>query len=139
MYISHETQEQTEDRLRTVIKQATLKVFPGPYCFKEMALDQYSFDPEALAIVRDDEVWSSLVPATTDKTENFKIFRFHFTPGLDNSGFVGWLASKIKRELGSGVFVVCGQNSSKGGIFDYSGCPFEMAERVLALINNLRS
>ena len=32
-----------------------------------------------------------------------------------------WLASRLERELGSGV-VVCGQNR-RGGGYDYRGCP----------------
>lgn len=41
-------------------------------------------------------------------------------------GFVGWLASHLKQRLGTGVFVVCGQNSTRGGIFDYWGSPYEL-------------
>ncbi len=66
------------------------------------------------------------------------MFCFHFKCGLDNSGFVGWLASKIKLDLGTGVFVVCGQNNRKGGIFDYLGCPVDMGEKVTKLIEKLR-
>ena len=44
---------------------------------------------------------------------------FHFPAGVDNSGFVGWLASHLKVVLGTGVLVVCGFNSQRGGVFDY--------------------
>lgn len=58
----------------------------------------------------------------------------------DNSGFVGWLASHLKQKLGTGVFVTCGQNSNRGGIFDYWGCPAELGpsaiEEVKKLISN---
>ena len=72
------------------------------------------------------------------ETENFRVFSFHFQDGLDNSGFVGWLASRIKKELGTGVFVVCGQNTNKGGIFDYWGCPISVADKVIELVEQLR-
>jgi hypothetical protein len=48
--------------------------------------------PEALAFVRDEDAWSVLAPAETGAREPIGVFVFHFPPGLDNSGFVGWLA-----------------------------------------------
>lgn len=138
MYISTETQEQTENRLIKVIQTANLKIYDREYYFKEVPIDKFQFEEQALAIVRDEEVWSFLIPSSNAESENFKLFSFHFKDGLDNSGFVGWLASKIKRELGTGVFVVCGQNTGKGGIFDYWGCPIEIADEVLALVQQLR-
>jgi hypothetical protein len=139
MYISTESPEQIETRLKKVIQTTDFKVFDKHYFFKEIPVDSFEFVPDALAIVRDEEVWSFLIPKESDETENFKLFSFHFQDGLDNSGFVGWLASKIKKELGTGVFVVCGQNSRKGGIFDYWGCPIAVEKEVLELINELRA
>ena len=138
MYISTETQEETETRLRKVIQAADLKTYSGEYYFKEVPIDKFQFEEQALAIVRDEEVWSFLTPADNDESENFKLFSFHFKDGLDNSGFVGWLATEIKRELGTGVFVVCGQNTGRGGIFDYWGCPIAIADEVIELVQQLR-
>ncbi len=138
MYISNETTEQTEIRLRKVIKSTALKIYDCTYYFKEVPLDKFNFEREALAIVRDEEVWSFLIPSASSITENFKVFSFHFEKNQDNSGFVGWLATKIKKELGAGVFVVCGQNSNRGGIFDYWGCPESVAEEVVNLIKELK-
>jgi len=56
---------------------------------------------------------------------------------LDNSGFVGWLATHMKRSLGTGVFVVCGQNSARGGIFDYWGCPYAIRDSFFREIEGL--
>ena len=138
MHISRETIEQTEKRLKNVIQTADLKIYDHAYYFKEIPVDRFQFEEEALAIVRDDEVWSFLIPSVSDRTENFKLIGFHFEGGLDNSGFVGWLASQIKRELGTGVFVVCGQNTNQGGIFDYLGCPIQIADEVVEFIKQLR-
>ena len=138
MYISTETIEQTETRLKKVIQAATLKIFDEEYYFQEVPLDKFQFEEQALAMVRDEEVWSFLVPSKSSATENFTIFSFHFEDGLDNSGFVGWLASTIKRELGTGVFVVCGQNTKQGGIFDYWGCPTSISNEVITLVKELR-
>ncbi len=94
---------------------------------------------DALAIVRDDECWSQLAPARGGDGEQFTIFSFHFSDGMDNSGFVGWLASHLKQTFGTGVFVICGQNSKKGGIYDYWGCPIELAGDVRAELEALRT
>ncbi|WP_299525763.1 DUF6196 family protein [Winogradskyella sp.] len=139
MYINKESKEQTEERLIRVLKSSDFKVYPEPYYFRELPLNNFVMDPNALAIVRDDEVWSLLVPIEKQGTENFKIFRFHFKPKLDNSGFIGWLATKIKEKFGSGIFVTCGQNSNSGGIFDYNGCPIEIADEIISYIHELRT
>lgn len=139
MYISHETPEQTTQRLLRVIAQAELKIHAEVYVFEEFPLGdlQQNLKPEALALVRDDQVWSQLIRAEDSAGEQFKIFSFHFADNLDNSGFVGWLATHLKQKTGTGVFVVCGQNSKRGGIFDYWGCPLEVAEIVVSEIQNL--
>ena len=139
MYISHETAEQTTQRLLRVIAQAELKIHEDVYVFEEFPLNelQQHLKPEALALVRDDQVWSQLVRAQNSAGEQFKIFSFHFAVNLDNSGFVGWLATHLKQKFGTGLFVVCGQNSKRGGIFDYWGCPLEVAENVVGEIHNL--
>ena len=138
MYISKETSLQTEERLKKVIRSAKFELFEKDYYFKETPVEKFQIEKEALAMVRDNQAWSYLIPSRNNETENFRIFSFHFSDGLDNSGFVGWLASKIKKELGTGVFVVCGQNSKNGGIFDYWGVPPQIAEEVINLINSLR-
>lgn len=137
--ISNETADETDARLRLVIRKSQLKRYDGLFAFSEFPLDQFpaAAHPKALALVRDDEVWSQLVPYAGDESESFALFRFHFPPGIDNSGFVGWLATHLKQRFGTGVFVVCGQNSSRGGIFDYWGCPSELADEVLNEVSSL--
>lgn len=139
MYVSRETPEETDRRLRGVLAQAEIRAYDRPYAFAESPRrERFALHPEALAVVGDDEVWSQLVPAGDRATEPFAVFRVHFPEGVDNSGFVGWLASRLKRDLGTGVFVVCGQNSGRGGIFDYWGCPLDQAEAVLSAVRALR-
>jgi len=138
--ISVETTEQTGLRLRRVISEAEFVVQHGSWYFEE-SKEPPTLTREVLAVVRDEDVWSSLVPASSDKTgtERFGLFSFHFPTAADNSGFVGWLASHLKSELGTGVFVVCGSNSSRGGIFDYWGCPEELFDDAVAVVEKLRS
>lgn len=140
MYVSQETPEQTSIRLRQVIREAELVVYERPYSFVEVNVADFPQHllSQALAFVRDEDVWSALVPSEEPEHEKFTLFSFHFTPGFDNSGFVGWLASHFKQKLGTGVMVVCGQNSSRGGIFDYWGAPEAVANAVIAELQILR-
>jgi hypothetical protein len=137
--ISQETTEEINTRLRSVIKEASLKVYEETYCFQEFPLVSFPSmaSSEALALVRDDRVWSQLIMYTGGPEEKFGLFRFHFPAGADTSGFVGWLATHLKLKFGTGVFVVCGQNSQRGGIFDYWGFPIELATQVIAEVRSL--
>lgn len=138
MYISRETRTQVHERLREVIARAELTVLEGTYTFDEFPMpDSGRLSSDALAYVRDDHSWSRLVPSADPARELFKVFRFHFAPGLDNSGFLGWLASDLKEKTGTGIFVVCGQNLDRGGIFDYWGCPAALGDEVLAVVHDL--
>ena len=137
--ISHETAEQIELRLRRVIAQARLQVFSGTWAFQEFPLDRFAqlARSDALALVRDDAVWSQLVPCADEEKDLFGVFRFHFPADVDNSGFVGWLATHLKRRYGTGVFVICGQNAADGGICDYWGVPAVLAEAVFQEVRDL--
>ena len=139
MYISQETPRETQDRLLRVLSEAHFRTFDAAYAFVECPLEGLTSlpAPEVLALVRDEDVWSQLKPSDDVLVERFGIFSFHFEPEADNSGFVGWLASHLKTTLGTGVFVVCGQNSARGGIFDYWGCPLELRQAVLEEIERL--
>lgn len=140
--VSMETSQQTEERLRGVIALADFVVQDGVWCFEESPADQPAvLTSETLAVVRDNETWCRLVPANREhqEAEHFGIFSFHFTAGLDNSGFVGWLATHLKTELGTGVLVICGSNRTRGGIYDYWGCPIDLLDEATAIIRDLRT
>jgi hypothetical protein len=144
MYISRESDAETDARLLTVIASTDFVTYEDPFGFVELPARAAPLvvRPDALAIVRDDDVWSQLVPLTIENslgTEPCALFRFHFPAGIDNSGFVGWLATRLKRELGTGVFVICGHNSRRGGIFDYWGCPLALREQMRRAIEILRA
>ncbi|GIE83458.1 hypothetical protein Aph02nite_94080 [Actinoplanes philippinensis] len=138
--ISQESPEQTWQRLRGVIAAARLRTFDGEWSFFEAPLtDPPALTADLLAVVRDDDRWSWLAPAGPSAGERFALFSFHFPPEMDNSGFVGWLATELKRRLGTGVFVVCGQNSDRGGIYDYWGCPAELRAEAAEVLRELRA
>jgi len=140
MYISQETAEETHSRLCKVIANSEFTIYEGTFIFEEFPLSEFGIkaNPESLALVRDSETWSQLVSSADISKELFTIFSFHFKENEDNSGFVGWLASYLKQKLGTGVFVTCGHNSSKGGIFDYWGCPAELGSKVVSEVKLLR-
>jgi Family of unknown function (DUF6196) len=137
--ISQETSTETEARLRRVIQLARLTLWDTPHAFVEFprAAFRERADPDALAFVRDETVWSMLVPAPPGAPEPFAIWCFHFPAGVDNSGFVGWLAIHLKTRFGTGVFVTCGQNTGDGGIFDYWGCPWALRAAVFDALKRL--
>jgi hypothetical protein len=137
--VSIETRAQTDARLCAVMRQARVRIYERPYCFREFAAADFpaAVDAKALALVRDADRWSQLVPYDGSDEEAFGIFSFHFPPNLDNSGFVGWLATHLKEAFGSGVLVVCGMNRDDGGVFDYWGCPTSIAPSVFDEIRKM--
>ncbi len=122
-----------------VVAKSRLDVLPGAYAFVECSADaaRGSFRKDALAFVRDGEVWSQLVPAEDAEAERFRVLSFHFPANIDNSGFVGWFATLLKNRFGTGVFVVCGYNAGDGGIFDYWGVPFAVGDDVVEAVRTL--
>ncbi|MPV85989.1 DUF6196 family protein [Ostreibacterium oceani] len=137
--ISHETTEQTENRLRKVISETDFKVYAGAYAFEEFPLAKFNdkVNQNALCLIRDEEVWSQLIPSDDQSKELFQIFSFHFDECKDNSGFIGWLANHLKARLGTGLFVTCGQNTNRDGIFDYWGCPLALGDKAVAEVQKL--
>ena len=136
--VSHETPQETSTRLRGVLAEATFKVLSGHWAYHEYPagpVPQLSAD--ALALVRDEESWSVLEPAQGGEAEVFGAFAFHFPAASDNSGFVGWLASELKDHLGTGVAVLCGFNSARGGIHDYWLVPSQLLREAEAHVRAL--
>lgn len=141
MQISLETGAEVHARLLWVLAQAEFQVLEGSYAFTEHPALQFPEDRarRALALVRDDDVWSVLEPASDLAIEPLRVFVFHFVPELDNSGFVGWLASHLKAALGTGVLVVCGFNSGRGGVFDYWCVPERIGAAAVSELRRLRA
>ncbi|WP_115944405.1 MULTISPECIES: DUF6196 family protein [Amycolatopsis] len=132
--ISRETGAQTEARLRRVFRTSAIDWLPGAWSFVEGADAVRRAD--AIALVRDEGRPSALCPAA-GAGERFAVFRVVLPKGADDSGFVGWLSSRVKASTGSGLFVICGQNSERGGIFDYYGVPEAAAGPVRDLLDRL--
>jgi hypothetical protein len=143
MNVSRESPVETEQRLFRLARSATLEVQDGDWWFEEFSAAELSarLRPDAVALVRDGDRWSQLVPERGGDraVEPMRLWSFHFPPDWDNSGFVGWLATRLKARTGSGVIVVCGRNDASGGIFDYWGCPVAAAPAVMGEILALRS
>jgi hypothetical protein len=134
--ISHESRQETDARLRGVIAAADFAVLDGRWAFSESPLDRPpALSADLVAVVRDEAKWSWLSRADDGE---LALFSFHFPADRDNSGFVGWLATSLKDELGTGVVVVCGSNSERGGVYDYWGVPVEVAAAARQVIEGLR-
>ena len=135
MYISAETPEETDHRLRRIAALMEVELLDGVWWYQELTPDEYPrrVRPDAIALIRGPNGWSQLVPVTggDNAPERFRLWCCHFPAATDNSGFIGWLASRIKHRTGSGVFVVCGSSAADGGIYDYWGCPEAIAGPVL--------
>jgi len=99
MYISEESAHQARARLGNVLSEAEFVVYEHPYSFVET--DASHFPEEllgvALAFVRDEDVWSALVPTSSPQQEQFIIFGFHFKSDLDNSGLTSQSLSGYRR------------------------------------------
>ncbi|MFE9916987.1 DUF6196 family protein [Micromonospora sp. NPDC005553] len=138
--VSQESSDETAQRLRRVIAAAELVMFDGEWSFFEAPLTQPpALTADLLAVVRDEDRWSWLAPGAGTDGERFAVFSVHFPPDVDNSGFVGWLATEFKRRLGTGVFVICGHNSERGGIYDYWGCPAQVRAEAVQVLAELRA
>jgi hypothetical protein len=133
--ISRERAVQSERRLRRVLPVAEVVHLDGIWSFRRF---EGEAPAGALATVKDPDGWSALVSGSAVAGGRFALTRATFSPVVENSGFVGWLATTVKRRLGSGVFVICGDNPARGGIFDYWGYPIEIAGAVRELIDGLR-
>jgi len=140
IHVRSETVAETDTRLRQVLAAASVEALPTPYAYREIDGPITAGQTgEVLAIVWDGEQVSALMQADhTDRAEILGVSKISFPRRIDNSGFVGWLATQLKSTLGTGVFVVCGYNSERGGIFDYWGFPWHLRGEVAATINGLK-
>jgi hypothetical protein len=135
LHVSHETRQGTALRLRNVLHRADLTHIGGDWAL----LPYGQVAPAgAIATILGEDGWSALMPAGVDALERFGLTLIRFPTGMDNSGFLGWLATIIKRRVGCGVFAVCGNSPRWGGIFDYLGYPLAVAGDVHLLLDHLR-
>ena len=80
MDIKNEKSEQTHERLLKVIASAEFKVFEDTYIFDEFPIDKFPkrANPTAIAYVREEYVWSQVVPSTDTSKQLWKTLRFRF-------------------------------------------------------------
>jgi len=138
---NRETPEQIQKRLLEVLSQAQIKMYEEEYAFEEFTQEEFAIKikTDALALIRDENTWCQLVSSNNPGKKQFKVIRFYFNNNLDNSGFIGWLATHLKLKLGTGVFVIRGQNSEHGGIYDFWGFPVDVVDSVIEEIIKLIS
>jgi hypothetical protein len=124
----HETPEGTHRRLLPIMAQSRFAVRPGMEAFQP--LDGVPA-AEALACARDADRWHQLVPVRYEgAVGGFTIFRVHFDPALDATGFVGWLHSHLARTTGIRHIVICGRPASRPTALTMSGAASSMTGGV---------
>jgi hypothetical protein len=132
--VSREWPVESERRLRAIATAAEIVHLDGLWCFRRV---EGEMPADALAMVRDADGLCAVVPATQATAEPFGVTMTTFAPGVDNSGWIGWLATAIKQQAGSGVFVICGDNPRRGGIFDYLGYPANLVAEIRRVIDEI--
>jgi hypothetical protein len=140
-----ETAEQMHKRLCSVIAAARFEALSQAYAWQQVSKSS-RFPANALAVVRDGSAWCALTPVPSDATGAYRILVFHFAEGSNASGFVAWLAGLMKKEVETGVMVVCGFDTratpalwqTSLGLFDYWGCPWSRGDEAVALVERLR-
>jgi hypothetical protein len=87
MHISQESPEQTEKRLRSVLAEAEFELQAGEYAFVECVASEFPMHltSDALAFVKDAQVWSALTKSSDARAERFLVFSFHFHEGQDGN------------------------------------------------------
>ena len=140
-----ESTEQMHERLSAVMAASRFEALSQPYAWQQVS-KLSELPATALAAVRDGSTWYALTAVTPEATGAYRILVFHFAEGSNASGFVAWLAGIIKKEVGTGVMVVCGFDArampalwqTSLGLFDYWGCPWGQGDEVIALVEQLR-
>lgn len=91
--ISQEAPEQTESRRRAVVAMAQLTWHSGAFAYSEFPASAFPTHETggALALARDEEVWSVLKAATADAIEPMALFFFPL-PGGRRQQRLRWLA-----------------------------------------------
>jgi len=140
-----ESTEQLHERLSRVIAASRFEALSQPYAWQQVGkLSQ--LPATALAAVRDGSTCYALTAVAPEATGAYRILVFHFAEGSNASGFVAWLAGIIKKEVGTGVMVVCGFDAratpalwqTSLGLFDCWGCPWGQGDEVIAVVERLR-
>ena len=129
-----ETPSRTEARLRAVLRAAEVDILRALYAWEPLPDGSFpgGIKSEAVALTRDQDGWSQLVPATgTPRTESWALFCFHFGPSARTDGFTDWFAGYLRRRVGSRVMVANGLNGREGGLYGYWGVPARQREQVI--------
>jgi len=124
--ISDETAIATKIRLARLMPSVVVRRLPARFAFSEDA-EPVNWAAGDLAVIRGEDGRSVVRPAADDAPADNTLdaFEIRFSTPSDNSGFIGYLASRLKEMTGAGSVVLCG--AEQGRIFDYYLVPTPVA------------
>ena len=142
MHVSAETAEQTDARLRRVMAMATLDVDDRSWWFEELARSRTSSVGRGRMPSRSSATPTAGASSSRSARPTHRPSDSGSGPSIPERGGQQRLRRLARhphqaRNPGGGVFVVCGQNSRRGGIYDHWGCPEAVADQVLETIHAL--
>ena len=134
--IAYENPIATKIRLGLLMGSVSVKHFPRPFEFASSP-ERVGWKAGSLAAVQGRQGYSvvrlvadDVVPDTT-----LDVFEIRFATQSDNSGFIGYLAGRLKEVTGSGCIVLCGAESER--IFDYYLVPTPVAPLARKYLDHL--
>ncbi|MEB3245755.1 MAG: DUF6196 family protein [Vampirovibrionales bacterium] len=129
VYISKETATQTEARLKALLPKVAFQWLDSPHQYDTQM--QPLAQNQALAqLVTPSGALEALQPCDATQSDALAIALLTFPSGHDNSGFVGWFASQLKKATGSGLVVISGAHH------DYFGFPWQAKDAIQAWLND---
>jgi hypothetical protein len=131
-----ETNSKLIERLYYVLKQSEFVEFDELYYFKQFE-ETPNLENNALSYIRNGNYWTGLIEAEDDRTENYKIFCFKVNTTSNNSGFLGWMATEIKKKLGISIIVFCSHCPTTDKDILYIGCSSLYGNQVKNFIETL--
>ena len=135
-----ETPSRTEARLREALRSAEIVLMESPYAWRLVANFPSQVSDEAVALARDEDGWSQLVPAPGARSASgWALIRFRFVAGAAIDGFTDWLAAHLRRRVTPRLMIASGLSQRTGGLYLYWGVPLALREQVMREIDILSS
>ena len=112
----------------------------SPYAWRPVADFPSQVSGEAVALARDEDGWSQLVPAPGARSASgWALIRLSFVAGAAIDGLTDWLAAYLRRRVTPRLMIASGLSQRTGGLYLYWGVPLALGEQVMREIDILSS